>query len=284
VTTHPDGISRLTPEALQEMANRLLLQRRPAVDRIPTRPAGPSTTLSTAQEALWLVEQLGLMRSTYNEVTALRLQGNLNVQALRGSLEEVVQRHESLRTRFITAADGQATQVVDPESTVAMTVIDSSAGGSTSEITARVTEEIRKLAAQPFDLRAGPVFRVALLKMADQDHVFCWIVHHIVWDRWSIGVFLRELGALYVKHASLGATLALPPLDIQYGDFAHWERQRLLNRNLQTQLDYWIKHLAGAPPLLDLPLDRPRQARGSHKGAVHHFALSPALSAGDSAK
>ncbi len=237
-------------------------------------PPGPPPTpvprtgplpLSFAQQRLWFLHRLEPGGAAYNVPLAVRLRGALDVPALAAALGEVARRHEILRTRFVEI-DGEPVQVVAEEPEAALPVVD--AAGDLDAILAAE-------AARPFDLAAGPPFRALLLRQGEAEHVLLLTLHHIVSDGWSLGVLARELGeaapALAAGHPS-----PLPPLALQYGDFAVWQRQRLQGEALAAPLAWWRGRLAGVLPL-DLPTDRPRSFAPSRGGQVTVTApLAPA--------
>jgi amino acid adenylation domain-containing protein len=229
--------------------------------------------LSFAQERLWFLDQLEGGSAQYNIPAALRLGGALDVDALERALGEIVRRHESLRTVF-REVDGGAVQVIVPFAGFTLPVDD------LSGLHERAGEEVRRRAredaARPFDLAGGPLFRAALLRLADEEHVLLLCIHHIVSDGWSAGVLHRELSALYAAFAA-GEGDPLPPLPVQYADHAVWQREQLQGAVLDRQVGYWKERLAGAPALLELPVDRPRPAVQSHRGARERFDLPRAL-------
>jgi amino acid adenylation domain-containing protein/thioester reductase-like protein len=231
--------------------------------------------LSHAQERLWFLDQLGLTGSAYNMRITLRLEGNLDLQALERSLTELVHRHESLRTHF-ESKGGSPVQVVEPAEAFALSVHDLSGLPVVDrdlEVQRRSNEEIHR----PCNLAKGPLLRVSLLKLTDKEHVLLLTVHHIVFDGWSRGILHRELGALYSAY-SRGETALLPDLPVQYPDFAIWQREWLQGEVLREHLQYWKEKLLGAPPQLQLPTDRPRPAVESFRGAKLGFELSATLS------
>jgi amino acid adenylation domain-containing protein len=239
-----------------------------AVDRDRPLP------LSFAQERLWFLDRLEGGSAAYNIPTALRLSGALDSAALERALGEIVRRHESLRT-VLREVDGGAVQVIAPFGAFALPVEDLSG----LDETARETEVKRRAqedAARPFDLSEGPLFRAALLRVADEEHVLLLCVHHIVTDGWSSGVLLRELSALYAAYRD-GSDSPLAELPVQYADYAVWQREQLRGEVLDRQVDYWKDRLTGAPALLELPTDRPRPPVQSHRGARETFDLPRAL-------
>ncbi|WP_158623345.1 non-ribosomal peptide synthetase [Corallococcus sp. CA053C] len=256
-------------------AKRALLERRLEAraqgvtpDRIPRRPAEQMLVpLSFAQQRLWFLEQLEPGLAFYNLPLANRLTGPVWVAKLEETLNALVQRHEALRTRFVTTQDGQPAQVVEPRRPLTLEVID--LGGLPEA--ERETEAGRLAlleAHRPFDLARDALFRARLLRLSDTDHVLLMTMHHIVSDGWSMGVLYRELSALYVAAAS-GRPAALPELPIQYPDFAVWQRAWLRGDVLERLLSYWKQRLAGVPALLELPTDRPRPRVQSFQGAAY---------------
>src|SRR6476469_4768333 len=240
-----------------------------AGERIPVRIAGGPIPLSFAQQRLWFLDRFMPGNSFYNTSTALRLRGALNIAALEGSLTEMVRRHEALRTTF-GSVDGQPVQIVAPPPGAAGGVavhlrLEDLSALPASEGEATATRLANEEARRPFDLASGPLLRAALLRLGEQDSVLLLTMHHIISDGWSMGVFFRELSALYAAFAT-GQDSPLPPLPIQYADFATWQRGWLQGAVLAKQLGYWKRRLAGLP-LLALPTDRPRPAAPSFQGA-----------------
>ncbi|MDJ0542635.1 MAG: amino acid adenylation domain-containing protein, partial [Microcystis sp. M53603_WE2] len=226
--------------------------------------------LSFAQTRLWFLAEFESNSSFYNIPLALRLEGNLNSEILIQSLEEICDRHEALRTNFITV-DGIPTQVIQAR-TWTVTVVDlQHLSGSEQAIASQ--ELAQNQAIQPFDLAGEPLIRITLVVLSETEHLLLVCMHHIVSDGWSMGVFLQELTALYNAYIQ-GLSSPLNPLSIQYGDFTLWQRQWLQGEVLQQQLDYWQKQLAGAPALLSLPTDRPRPNQQSFAGGHLPFSLS----------
>lgn len=231
--------------------------------------------LSFAQERLWFLEHLTPGSAVYNLPVALRLIGALNRTALEASLDEIVRRHEALRTSFV-AVEGKPVQMIAPRASMALTVIDL---GPMPE--GKRTAEVQRLASaaaqRPFNLHQGPLVRAMLLRLSDQEHVLLLTLHHLVSDAWSRGVFNQELTALYDAFAAgRPSPLSAPPL--QYADFAIWQREWLQGAVLERQLQYWKQRLAGVP-VLDLPFDHPRPAVETHRGTRAAFKLPQQLSA-----
>ncbi|MBW4508480.1 MAG: amino acid adenylation domain-containing protein [Scytonematopsis contorta HA4267-MV1] len=230
--------------------------------------------LSFGQTRLWFLDQLEGKTANYNIPVALRLIGSLNLVAMKMAVQEILARHEALRTTF-KMVNGSPVQVIVNDTTANMSVIDLQYLPSveqSAEVERLATEEIQ----HPFDLSNGPLLRVTLLQLDEQSHVLLMVTHHIVSDGWSMGIFVREFSALYQAFCE-EESLKLPELPIQYADFANWQRQWLSGSVLQTQLDYWKKQLAGAPPLLELPLDRPRPSIQTFIGSGVEFQLNQDL-------
>jgi amino acid adenylation domain-containing protein len=231
--------------------------------------------LSFAQQRLWFLEQLEPGAAHYNMPFGLRLRGALDVAALELALRELVRRHESLRTRF-GMVDGEPAQIVSEEVCLELTLLDLRGLGG-REQQERVAELSDEDARRPFDLRRGPLLRAKLLRLADEEHIVLLTMHHIVADGWSLGVLVREVAALYGAF-SRGEKSPLEELELQYADFAVWQRERLQGEVLERQIDYWRAQLAGAPACLPLPTDRPRPPVQSSSGARHHFRIGRELS------
>ncbi|TCP59139.1 amino acid adenylation domain-containing protein [Tumebacillus sp. BK434] len=230
--------------------------------------------LSFSQERMWFVEQLEPGTSAYNMPGAIRLHGRLNQAALEQSVQEIIRRHETLRTRF-TESDGQPKQHIAAELNFVIPFLDLEQVMSDSREQA-LQQAIHAESRRPFDLAAGPLLRMQLVRLAAEEHVLLLTMHHIVSDGWSTGVLLRELGALY-EAFDRGVPSPLPDLEIQYADYAHWERAWMQGDVLHTQLRYWKEQLAGELPVLQLPLDRPRPALRTYRGATESFVIQAGL-------
>ncbi|HEX2569781.1 MAG TPA: non-ribosomal peptide synthase/polyketide synthase [Polyangia bacterium] len=252
-------------------------QGSPGTEALPLGPV-PRTgelPLSFAQQRLWFLDQFEPGNPFYNVPAAVRLTGRLDVPALARSLAEVVRRHEALRTHF-ELRDGEPVQVIAPHVDLRLDPIDLTTLPAERR-EARARELAREEALRPFDLGRGPLLRAALLGLGAEEHVLLITLHHIVSDGWSMTVLVRELGALYQAFSS-GQPSPLPELPVQYADYAAWQRQWLQGEALERQLGYWKQHLGGRLPVLDLPTDHPRPPVQTYRGALHAFALSPALS------
>ncbi|MFL5382416.1 MAG: amino acid adenylation domain-containing protein, partial [Longimicrobiaceae bacterium] len=230
--------------------------------------------LSFAQERLWFIDRLEPGSAVYNLPAAWRLGGALDEAALERALGEIVRRHEALRTTF-GEVDGSPVQVIAPFGGFALAVEDLSALGAADGEAAlgrRAGEEARRA----FDLSAGPLFRAALVRLSDEEHVLLLTMHHIVSDGWSMGVLFRELSALYQAYRE-GRESPLPELGVQYADYAAWQREHLQGEVLEGELAYWRERLADAPALLELPTDHPRPAVQTFRGANERVQLPPEL-------
>ena len=230
--------------------------------------------LSFAQQRLWFLDQLEPQNPLYNVPHVVRLRGRLNVAALEAGLQEIVRRHESLRTTFHTVQNEPA-QVAAPELHIPLAITD-----VTSLPEAQREDHARSLAVRevqtPFDLKTGPLLRTSLLKLGEADHVLILNTHHIVSDRWSLGVLWQELATLY-ETCSLHLPSPLPALTIQYADYAVWQRNLLTGPVLDRQLKYWKDKLDGAPAHLDLATDHPRPAEQTFHGAKHTISIPKEL-------
>src|SRR5215207_570814 len=228
---------------------------------------------SFSQERLWFLDQFTPGTPVYNVAGTTPLPGWLNVSALERSLNEIVRRHEALRTTF-AAVDGRPVQLIAPALTIPLRVVDLQHVGE-AECHAESERLARVEALLPFDLTHGPLIRALLLRRK-QDHLLVLVMHHIVSDGWSIGIFFRELIELY-EAFSTNRPSPLPELRLQYADFAEWQRQRLQGETLERLVSYWKEQLKNAPVTMDLPADRPRPPMQSFRGALEFFNLSPAV-------
>ncbi|MBM4090487.1 MAG: amino acid adenylation domain-containing protein, partial [Planctomycetes bacterium] len=219
--------------------------------------------LSFAQERLWFLDQLEPNSPLYNVPAAVRLSGHLDAAALKSCLNQIVRRHETLRTRFVTV-DGRAVQQIVETVTVELPLLDLSALPQVdrdSHVSRLATEEAR----QPFSLASTPLIRARLLRLATDEHVLLLTMHHIVSDGWSLGILAAELAALY-DAATTGQAAPLPELAVQYADYAAWQRQEMTGTRLREQLQFWQQQLLGTPPALELPTDRKRPVVQSYAG------------------
>jgi amino acid adenylation domain-containing protein len=261
------------------LAERVELACRGAagLDRPPLRPGRTNELipLSYAQQRLWFLDQLQPGGFAYNIQTAVRLTGALDIVALHQSLNEIVRRHEALRTIF-TVVEERPIQIVTPAGAAPVTLLDLRSlaePGREQQIRRGAIAEARR----PFELSSGPLVRATLLRLHAREHVALLTMHHIAADGWSMGVLVRELTALYDAF-SAGQAASLPPLPIQYADFALWQREWLKGDVLAAQLAYWKAQLADAgghrgPALLELPTDHPRPAIQTFRGARQTLVL-----------
>ncbi|MFI0487357.1 amino acid adenylation domain-containing protein [Actinomadura sp. 9N215] len=227
-------------------------------------------TLSFAQQRLWFLNRLEPDSPEYNIPSALRLTGELDTAALQRALDEIAARHRVLRTTIATAADGTTSQHVHAPAPVELTSVDLS-GLPADQAEDRARRVLDEVSAAPFDLAVDPPLRTTLIRIGQDEHVLGFTLHHIASDDWSTGIFARELSALYSAFRS-GEPSPLPPLEVQYADYAAWQREVLAGGALEDQLGYWSTQLAGLPAM-DLPTDRPRPPVRNSAGALHTFAV-----------
>ncbi|RAM49068.1 MAG: non-ribosomal peptide synthetase [Hapalosiphonaceae cyanobacterium JJU2] len=244
----------------------------PPIER--TAPEQEDIPLSFAQERLWFLDQLEGASATYNIHAALRLSGELNLNALQQTLEEVVRRHEVLRTSFANV-DGTPVQVIHPEVSldIEQVSLQHLEEGEQQEV---LDQQLQQFSLSPFDLETAPLTRTKLWQLSDSEHVFGINMHHIISDFWSMGVLIQEVSVLYQAFCA-GKASPLPELEIQYADFALWQRQQLQGEQLQNQLSYWQNQLADAPALLELPTDHLRPAVQSFQGNKQSLILPKSL-------
>jgi amino acid adenylation domain-containing protein len=255
---------------VSKLAARVAQLQRGAAAGPPLAPAATEeerrrAPLSFAQGRLWIIDRMEPGNPAYNVPAARHLRGRLDAAALRQALDELVRRQAALRTRF-ELVDGEPFQVVEPPRARLLPVVDL----SRLEAARREAESRRQSAAEarrPFDLTRGPLLRALLLRLDGdgEKHVLVTNLHHIVADGWSVNLFHRELAILY-SAAAMGLTATLPALPVQYTDFARWQRRSAAARDFESQVAYWRRQLAGAPALLELPVDRPRPPVQTHRG------------------
>ncbi len=259
---------------LSDFALRLESAGRACLPALEVAEAGERSALSFAQQRLWFLEQMGDAGGAYHIAAGLRLCGALDRVALGRALDRIVQRHEALRTVF-HEVDGHPVQRVAPAAESLFTLAD-------HDLRARpdAEAELRRVMAEepgaPFDLERGPLIRGRLVRLAADEHVLLVTMHHIVSDGWSMGVLTHELSALYGAFAR-GEGDPLPPLPVQYPDYAAWQRKWVDGEVLTQQAEFWKQALAGAPELLELPADRPRPAQQDHAGAFLPVELDEEL-------
>jgi acyl carrier protein len=243
----------------------------PPIERAPRDQRLP---LSFAQQRLWVLDQMEPNNPLYNIPRPLRLTGKLNVPALEGAINGVVSRHEVLRSTY-SSEKGRPFQVVAETARRPLPIIDLS-HLSHPDLEKEAYRLAMQEAARPFDLAKDPIIRFQLFRLSEEDHIFLVTTHHIADDGWSTGILLRELTELY-EAALTGKPSPLPPLEIQYADYAAWQRNWLRGEVLAKQVEYWRRQLDGAPPVLTIPADRPRLEKPTFRGAVHRFVLPTSL-------
>src|SRR6185369_17049554 len=238
------------------------------------RDEGPLLA-SSAQRRLWFLDQLEPDRGSYNMPAAVRLQGELNERALEQALSESVRRHEVLRTTFSTAGD-EVVQVIHPPAPLPVLRLELSAYGA-AERRAQLEWLSQAEAAQPFDLAQGPLLRVTLVRLGAAEQVLLLTMHHSISDGWSLGVLVREVAALYAAYSE-GQESPLPELELQYADYAAWQREWLQGAQLAEQVGYWKEQLAGVA-VLELPTDQPRPKVQRFQGSSLTVTLAAELTA-----
>jgi len=269
-------LARLSP-AKRELLERRLREQGEKLRRaesIPRRADPGTAPLSFAQQRLWFLHDLAPESSVYNVPRMLRFRGTLDEDALRRALDEIVARHEVLRTTFVVV-ENRPTQVIAERGSVPLLRTDliSLPSAAREEEAARIAEEEQQ---GRFDLARGRLLRARLLRLGPEEHILLLTSHHIVSDAWSAGILLRELEILY-RAFSQGRPSPLPRLPIQYADFAVWQREWLSGKVLESQLEYWRKQLEGSEPGLELPTDRPRPLEQSFRGGRHSVSFSKDL-------
>jgi amino acid adenylation domain-containing protein len=264
-----EELSRLVEQAIALRASTET-QR---IERVSREQGLP---LSFSQQRLWFLYRIAPENPAYNIDYAAHFRGRLNITTLEQSIWRIVSRHEVLRTTFIQVED-QPQQVVHPEISFCVRYVDLRHLAAQNRQT-HARELAIKEAQRPFDLQEGPLLRITVVQQGDEDYVLLAAMHHIICDGWSLGVFIRELVSNYETFSS-GATSQEPELDVQYADFSIWQRRWVEGKAVQAQFEYWKKKLSGMTTLLDLPLDRPRRAVQSGRGASLAFSILPSTTA-----
>ncbi|MFD2168460.1 amino acid adenylation domain-containing protein [Tumebacillus lipolyticus] len=261
--------------ALAELIGRERFGKR-AESAAPIRPIERAALLpaSYAQQRLWFLDRLNGEDYLYNMPFALHLYGELQVEPLEKALQEIVRRHEALRTRFADR-DGMPMQCVEehriaPLQQIDLTAIDADLRAAEAQLW------LQQAAQLPFDLTHDLPIRFSLLRLGEQEHILSLIIHHIAADGWSMGVLAEELSMLYDAFSS-GSPSPLSDLSVQYADYAHWQRERVQSGAIDEQVEYWRERLSGPLPVLQLPTDRQRQQVNRHRGAVHLLQVPSAL-------
>lgn len=273
-----ERIAALSPEqrALFEAALKEKGLRPPQVDQIPRRSREDANVFQTSidQERLWFIEQLQPGNAAYNIFSASRIRGLLDAAVMERVVRELIARHEVLRTTF-TIVDDEPMQVINPEADFTLTPIDLQwlpLDQREPEALRLVTEDF----SRPFDLEKGPLLRVGLIRLAEDDHVLHQNMHHTVTDRWSGAIFEQETGVLYEAFAK-GKLSPLPPLLIQYADYALWQRSLAESEIYRKQAAYWKRRLADVPYILEVPADFPRPPIQNFRGARVYMRYSKRL-------
>ncbi len=249
-------------------------QRIPPIEKAPREGRLP---LSFAQQRLWFLNQLEPDNAAYNISAGVRVRGLLNYSALDKTINTIVERHEVLRTIF-QQVDGKPAQIITAKQVLSLPVVNLEELPQ-SEVEAAVQRLAAEEAGAAFDLTRGPLLRVTLLRVSEQEHIVLLTAHHIVSDGWSMGVLIGEVASLYEAFAS-GQPSPLPALPVQYADYAHWQREWLRDETLEAHLSYWREKLEGQPPVLSLPADRQRPAVQTFRGARLSRQLPRSLAAG----
>ena len=262
----------LSSDAFDPTGERLVGTSRGA---IPRRNSNHATPLTFSQQRLWFLDRLEPGSPLYNNLLALRIEGNLDIAALKKTFETIVARHEALRTVFVDV-DGEPRQIVENPGPLEMPILDLSSQDGAEQREAEVVRLTLEEWDLTFDLSRGPLFRVRMAAFSSTDYVLLITMHHIVSDGWSIAVLFREIETLYADFIR-GAPPSVAELPIQYADFAVWQREWFNDATLESHLAYWKEHLRGAPPFLNLPTDRPRPGIETHCGAAYSFVLPSAL-------
>ncbi len=267
----------LSTEQRARLEQRLLLQRNASgvkKNAIPRRLGTGPCALSLYQQRLWFLDQLSPNTATYNVPAGLQIRGPLDILLLERSFQEVVRRHEVLRTTFACPA-GEPVQGVRPEAHLQVACHDlrSESGPGQQALLERL---LNAEAARPFDLTRDLMLRAALFRLADEDFILLITTHHIAWDLHSKAILYAELAAVY-NGAGQTMPTELPDLPIQYADFAVWQRESLQGETLEKLVAYWKQQLGEVPPALDMPLDFPRPAVQTLRGRKHFFSLPGAL-------
>ncbi|WP_420313764.1 amino acid adenylation domain-containing protein [Burkholderia pseudomallei] len=262
---------------LKDLAEHASTAARARDAAIPKVARGEPAPMSFAQQRLWFLARMGGLGDAYHMPIAVRLRGALDVDALQRALSRIVSRHDALRTTFALEGEQPVQRVHADDGAGLRLRIDDLRG--CADAGARRARILAGQASEPFDLARGPLVRGALVREADDVHTLCVTIHHIVSDGWSIDVFCRELSELYRAFAG-GRPDPLPPLPVQYADYAAWQQRGIGGAALHAQAEYWRDALAGAPTLLELPTDRPRPPQPDYAGATVGLALDAPLTAG----
>jgi amino acid adenylation domain-containing protein len=262
----PSNLSKLTPEQKRELLKQLMQKKADKPQFFP---------LSFAQKRLWFLDKLQPGSSVYNLPAALHLKGSLHIDTLEKSINEIIKRHEILRTSFLEIK-GEIVQSVYPVLNLNVPVIDLQEIPQTQQ-DIQVKNQIKQEASKPFELTQIPLLRAKLLKLSTDEYVLLFTLHHIIYDYWSMRVLIQELAAIY-QAFYLGKNSSLAELNIQYVDYAVWQQKWLQSEARSAQLSYWKQQLKNNPPILQLPTDYPRPVVQTYRGETQSFSLSSQLS------
>jgi amino acid adenylation domain-containing protein len=266
-----------TAAELAELIAAAAREGRAAAPAVVPEARGEEAPLSFAQQRLWFLDRYEAETALYNMTVGFRIRGGgLRLDALAAALDEVVRRHEALRSIFREAGGGEPVQVVQPFAPRGLPVIDLA---GLPDAAAEAGRLAREEAARPFDLARGPLLRSRLLRLGAAEHHLVVATHHIASDAWSVEVLVREISYLY-RAAASGRPSPLAPLPVQYADFALWQRRWLAGEALAAETAWWRERLAGIPAALELPADRPRPAVQSFRGGIRRSRLDPETAAG----
>lgn len=277
-TNHQTPLS----EKQQAVLDRLLkgqlagkLKGKLKMEKIPPRKVFSPVPLSFSQQRLWVLDQLLSGKSTmYNLPSALRIRGDIDVESLERTLNEIIRRHESLRTVFAMENEIPV-QIIRPDYPLRIEIIDLRdlpPEGQEAEASRLTAEE----AGKPFDLSQGPLFRVSLLRLGNNTNILMYTMHHIISDTWSLELFYKEFSIIEAAF-SRGEPSPLPDPPLQYGDFALWQRNWMQGEVLEKQLSYWRELLSGELPILELPVDKQRPAISTYRGKIKSLGIPEAL-------
>jgi len=267
-----ERLASLSPEKLACISEKLREQGKKSIDRpaIPRRLTLGPCPLSFAQRRLWFLQQMAPNSPFYHINSAARLTGALDLGALERALQEVTARHEILRTTF-HSEEGEPIQRINPAPPIGICVADLTQLYESSQ-EELIADLARLHGMRTFDLAQGPLVRLSLLRMNEEDHILLLTLHHIIMDGWSVGLLVKEMITLYSGDVS-GERVNLPSPLLQYADYASWQRGWLRGETLERELTYWRRQLADAPPLLEAPADRPRRAVPTYRGGVQPVRL-----------
>jgi amino acid adenylation domain-containing protein len=246
------------------------------VGEIPVVARDQNIPLSFAQQRLWFLDQIEPNSCSYNIPEAVRLEGKLNLQSLQQALDAIVIQHEVIRTNYLTV-DGNPIQVINPPAPVKLEIVDLQQIDPTKQ-QAQVKAYLHQASQKPFNLTTDLMLRCCLLQLAPNQQIFLATMHHIASDAWSMGLFWQQLGQVY-NALSAHQPNPLVPLQIQYADYAVWQREWLSGDVIAQQLDYWKQQLVSVNPILELPTDYPRPAMQTYAGKISSIDLSPQLTA-----